>query len=986
MITGKSAIPSAATWNIFLPLFDRIATESTIVFTATPGYLADESLADALREHHKSIIWLRLGLEDQDPATLLLSLIESARRLNPAIGVRTLERMKLTPGPVMGWPGLYDLFARELADGLPAASAIVLEYVHLLKPSQYTIWLLTNHLLARLPASLSQILITAQTLALSGLPSQPDQYGDLDLKMDSKDAPAMAAACRVDLSEECLHKAAELVDGRSVVFAGILEACQDLGASFIQGAILHAKNASQLMTTIIRARLESASSDEVRALLLALHLDYCHPELSKAVLGRPVMPGGPWMQPLSDHWSRLRRIWQAPVYNSLKEKHHVAKETSLIPIVEYLAGQGAVEKAVDLCFSKNNYPTAARLMTNAAQKMMDLGQWFTLEGWLKKLPEEVLQTAPRLLYTRGEIAAARGRIADARRSFAASTRLFLEHSKFEGACQSLLAESALAAWEGDKISARRYAQNAQRHAWQVGLSDLLSYANWQLANMSAASDSLEEALVYLRQGAVNPTLPALAELFRGASDRIRRQIDLQEQRRTLYQSYLQTAQEAQDHLVSLQMQMSSPLAIRSELFSQHGWSNTPLNLKMPAPLPSQENLEWQTRPGFLQRLMQAFALTKPEDLPSGADEFINLSLEASPTEELTPQPQQPARPEQLSMPSTDERPAPPSETAIFLPPEPSVAEIPPAPEPELPAVEIAPTPQPELPATEVPPAPQPGLIPSPLDETPHIDRSARIDRKSKQPPPSLITYCLGSFRVFQENKEIVEWSSFKARDILKYFMAQPEKPVAKDILIDVFWPDADPRVGRRNLHQAIYSLRQTMRGDQPEFHHIWFENDAYFLNPRMDIWLDYQEFEKCARNGRRLEKAEHLEEAIQQDAMAEQLYQGDFLEEDIYEDWPSLQREQLLNTYLDVAERLSRLYLSAHQYAAVVPVCQKVLTKDRTHEAAHRLLMQCYFAQGLRHLAVRQYQACLRVLREELGISPAEETAALYEQIVFQGR
>jgi len=75
-------------------------------------------------------MWLRLGREDRDPGTLLLSLIQSARRVQPGIGGIALEKMKLNPGPLMGWPALYNLLAQELADGLPPSSAIVLENVH----------------------------------------------------------------------------------------------------------------------------------------------------------------------------------------------------------------------------------------------------------------------------------------------------------------------------------------------------------------------------------------------------------------------------------------------------------------------------------------------------------------------------------------------------------------------------------------------------------------------------------------------------------------------------------------------------------------------------------------------------------------------------------------------------------------------------------------------------------------------------------------
>lgn len=276
-----------------------------------------------------------------------------------------------------------------------------------------------------------------------------------------------------------------------------------------------------------------------------------------------------------------------------------------------------------------------------------------------------------------------------------------------------------------------------------------------------------------------------------------------------------------------------------------------------------------------------------------------------------------------------------------------------------------------------------------LSSIPKVEEAARplpeSERNTERGPPSLVIYCLGPFRVFQSDKEITEWHSLKGRDILKYLLVRRGSPVAKDILLDIFWPDVDPKAARRNLHQTIYSLRQTLRGEQPDFQHIWFENDCYFLNPHMDIWLDFYEFEKCIQAGKLLENAGHVEDAIEKYGTAEGLYQGDFLEENLYEDWPAIQREQLVNSYLNVVDRLCEFYLQNRLYAAVVSLCQKALARDKCHEPAYRRLMQCYLALGQRHLAVRQYQNCVQVLHEELDITPSEETVGIYHRMISKG-
>jgi DNA-binding SARP family transcriptional activator len=114
---------------------------------------------------------------------------------------------------------------------------------------------------------------------------------------------------------------------------------------------------------------------------------------------------------------------------------------------------------------------------------------------------------------------------------------------------------------------------------------------------------------------------------------------------------------------------------------------------------------------------------------------------------------------------------------------------------------------------------------------------------------------------------------------------------------------------------------------------------------------------------------------------AVELYQGDFLEEDLYIDWPIWPREHLRGLYLEIVNALGEYYLNQGEFTETVAMCQKLLACDNCHEEAYRRLMRCYLAQGQRRLAVRQYQLCVQMLRRELDVPPSAETQALYAQI-----
>ena len=1032
MLSAKSAVPTAIRGSSIWPWFERVATGGISLFTCPPGYLADESLAQALVQHERPLLWLRLGHEDQDPAVLLLSIIASARRLQPDIGARTLERMRLTPGPLMGWPALFNLLAQELVDGLPPATALVLEQIHYLPLP--TLELISDQLLAGLPAAFSLILTSHQSLPASALPSHLTAYNAEDLKIDYAAGMALAQAQHADLSRECLQKAVTLCQGRCVVLSGMILLCQDLGASVIQETVLRAKSADQLLARLARVRLERASMEEVHALLLTQHLEYCHAELSQAALGSPALPVGPWMQLLSDGWQRLRLSWQVALQAAVQTDPWAAEArgllgAGLVGLADQLTRQGALTQAVELCLGLGDTPLAARLMAAAGDEMMDTGQWSTLVGWLYQLPEQALLEQPRLVYLQGELAAVGGSLAEARRSFSLSSSLYYNQGETRGACQSLLAESTVCAWQGEHNQARSTALSAREIARQVGDADLLSAADWQLASLAVTAERLDEALAFLSEAGERLSEPSLAAWFEQNLRRVQNLRALQTQRHRQHAEYMQILQDEQGQLIALQDAIGSPFPDLPALLARGGWSGTPLMLKLRGFSAAEEQTgggagipepEAGQAAGLLGRLFLALR-PRQEREPSGLSQAEAASLEGpapfEPVPEYVPPvesrdfpriaPEQPATPvkelptgEPVSSTRGTGIPARPGyRHASRIRPRLGTARQPGRVSPAMKPTStklgsdqdvgrvVSPTSSPAKPVIKII-SPSPPYAIRPAVDEPRLP----ISRPVTQPGSlALVVYCLGAFRVFQQDKEISEWSSYKARDILKYLLVRPGKPatggkqpgqVPKDILIDIFWPEADPPAGRRNLHQAIYSLRQTLRGEQPEFHHIWFENDNYFLNPKLDIWLDFREFERCAQEGRRLEKAGQLEQAIEQYATAEQLYQGDFLQEDLYEDWPRLQREDLLNQYVGVVERLSELYLQKHLYAAVVPICQKLLSRDRANETAHRQLMLCYLAQGLRHLAVRQYQACLRALSEELGLPPSAETTALYRSIV----
>jgi DNA-binding SARP family transcriptional activator len=239
---------------------------------------------------------------------------------------------------------------------------------------------------------------------------------------------------------------------------------------------------------------------------------------------------------------------------------------------------------------------------------------------------------------------------------------------------------------------------------------------------------------------------------------------------------------------------------------------------------------------------------------------------------------------------------------------------------------------------------------------------------------------LGRFEVAIDNRPVGTWDSARGLILFKYLLIHRDHPCARDVLMDVFWPDVSPDKARNRFHVALSALRRSLRsvGDIPV---VEFRDGAYGLNPRLDLQVDVDEFERLVETAGRAQKEGDTETAIACCTQAVTLYRGDLLAETPYDDWALLPRETLRVTYLDVLDRLAALNLAKGSFGPCVAVAQLILQQDPCREDAHRLLMRCYAQQGRVHEALRQFELCSRALATTLGGGPSRATVELRHSI-----
>ena len=244
---------------------------------------------------------------------------------------------------------------------------------------------------------------------------------------------------------------------------------------------------------------------------------------------------------------------------------------------------------------------------------------------------------------------------------------------------------------------------------------------------------------------------------------------------------------------------------------------------------------------------------------------------------------------------------------------------------------------------------------------------------------NVVVQMLGPFNLTIQDT-LIKLPNSRSLSLLKYMFLHHIQSIPREVLMDVFWPDVEPEAARNNLNVALHALRKELHSIT-DLAVICHENGAYCLSSDLTVWLDVDEFEQCIKTGNQMEAGNQMTAAVAEYEIAVNLYQGDFLVETPYEDWTIHDRELLRVVYLDTLDHLSRIYFSQGEYGACTMLYQRILTMDNCSENAHRRLMRCYCRQGQKHLALRQYQVCVKAIREELNIAPMPATNQLYEQI-----
>jgi pimeloyl-ACP methyl ester carboxylesterase/DNA-binding SARP family transcriptional activator len=214
--------------------------------------------------------------------------------------------------------------------------------------------------------------------------------------------------------------------------------------------------------------------------------------------------------------------------------------------------------------------------------------------------------------------------------------------------------------------------------------------------------------------------------------------------------------------------------------------------------------------------------------------------------------------------------------------------------------------------------------------------------------PSVVVRTLGRFAVEVDGVEVPTsaWGSRRARQLCKYLVAAQGWPITRDVLFDRLWPDeTNPRKLGPRLSVQLSAVRRVLGGG--------------VVADRDTIALDLAEVHT--------DLAELLDE--DDDQRITELYVGEFLPQDAYEDWSASVRDTARRRFVDAAHRLGAAAMDGGDGHGAAVLAHRLIDVDEFDDAAHLLLVRALLQPGHEGEARRAHGRWSTAMAE-LNITP----------------
>ena len=192
-------------------------------------------------------------------------------------------------------------------------------------------------------------------------------------------------------------------------------------------------------------------------------------------------------------------------------------------------------------------------------------------------------------------------------------------------------------------------------------------------------------------------------------------------------------------------------------------------------------------------------------------------------------------------------------------------------------------------------------------------------------------WMLGGFRICVGSRTITQdaWRLRKAASLIKLLALAAGNRLHREQVMYTLWPELGISAASNNLRQTVHTARRTFDLSMGS-RYLASRDESLVLCPESSLWVDVDAFEEAARSARRTR-----EPAVYRAAL--DLYTGELLPTDRYEEWAEEPRRRLQERYLSLLQGLAHLHEELADYDFAIEALRRVVSEEPTREEACRI-------------------------------------------------
>jgi predicted ATPase/DNA-binding SARP family transcriptional activator len=254
-----------------------------------------------------------------------------------------------------------------------------------------------------------------------------------------------------------------------------------------------------------------------------------------------------------------------------------------------------------------------------------------------------------------------------------------------------------------------------------------------------------------------------------------------------------------------------------------------------------------------------------------------------------------------------------------------------------------------------------------------------LGQKTQAEDAILEVNLLGACEVWRQGKPISPriWPQKKAFALFKRMVSERGRVFTQEHLIELFYPEWDLQKATQNLFKRISEVRRALeprlkKGTASKF----IRNaglDGYCFRPKIFCLVDLEVFQTHMAAGQKAELENRWAQAREHYLRAIELYRGDYLSDDLYEEWTQDLRSYWREQYLTGLSRLAESHARLGEFEQAIGLCQRVLNVEPGRESVYH--------QKMLYLSLTQETSTSQDDRSRDGLDPEQSARPQVEPV-----